>query len=114
MNARSGSLMVLICENISSKTLNADGIAPDMQIIPIEPNLRTEMWLLLPMYRRPHQNPTSFTESLQSAIDFFSTTYGNILPLGDFNMDVKEAAIRSIVDETWLAILMWSGSASFG
>ena len=38
-NARSGSLMVMINENISSKTLNGIDIALDMQIIPVELNL---------------------------------------------------------------------------
>ena len=71
--------MVLVNENISSKTLNGIDIASDMQIIPIELNLRTKKWLLLPVYRPPNQNPTYFRENLQLAIDFFSSTYDNIL-----------------------------------
>ena len=98
--------MVLINENISSKTLNGIDIASDMQIIPIELNLHTKKWLLLPLYRSPHQNPTYFKENLQRAIDFFSTTYDKLITLGDFNMDVKEAAIPSIMEDNRLVSLI--------
>ena len=60
--------MVLISEGISSKTLNVIDIASDMQIIPIELNLRTKKWLLLPLYRPPDQKSTYFKENLQRAI----------------------------------------------
>ena len=97
--------MVLISEGISSKTLNGIDVASDMQIIPIELNLRTKKWLLLPLYRPPHQNPMYFKENLQRAIDFFSTTYDNIITLGDFNMDVNEAALRSLIKDNGLVNL---------
>ena len=60
VTARSGGLMVLINENISSKTLDGIDIASDMQIIPIELNLRTKKWLLLPVYRPPQPKPCVF------------------------------------------------------
>ncbi len=60
VTARSGGLMVLINENISSKTLNGIDIASDMQVIPIELNLRSKKWLLLPIYRPPNQNPAYY------------------------------------------------------
>ena len=74
-------------------------LASDMQIIPIELNLHTKKWLLLPVYRPPNQNPAYFRENLQQATDFFSSTYDNILMLGDFNMDENEAGIRSIMED---------------
>ena len=77
-----------------------------MQIIPIELNLHTKKWLLLPLYIPPDQNPTYFKEKLQRAIDFFSTTYDNIITLGDFNMDVNEAAIRSIMEDNGFVTLI--------
>ena len=108
LNARSGGLMVLVNENISSETLHGIDIASDMQIIPIELNLRTKKWLLLPVYRPPNQNPTHFRENLQRAIDFFSSTYDNILLIGDFNMDVNETGIHSIVEDNGLVNLIHS------
>ena len=68
--------------------------------------LRTKKWLLLPLYRPPHQNPTYFKENLQLAIDFFSTTYYNIITLVQFSMDVNEAAIRSIMEDNGLVNLI--------
>ena len=110
--------MVLISENISSKVPDGIDIASDMQIIPIELNLRTKKWLLLPIYRPPHQNPTYFKENLQRAIDFLSTTYDNIITLGDFDMDVNEAAIRSIMEDNGLVNqarrqLNWNGGGAW-
>ena len=98
--------MVLISENLSTTVLNGIDIASDMQIIPIELNLLIKKWLLLPIYRPPHQNPVYFTENLQRTIDFFSTTYDNILTLGDFNMDMKEAGIRSIIEDNGMVNLI--------
>ena len=96
--------MVLISEGISSKTLNATDIASDMQIIPIELNMRTKKWLLLP---KPQVlNPRYFRENQQRAIDVFSTTYDNIITLGDFYMDVNEAALRSIMENNGLVNLI--------
>jgi len=73
-----------------------------MQIIPIELNLHITKRLLLPLYRSPHQSPTLFKEKQQRAIDFFSTPNDNIITLGDSNMDINEAAIRSIMEENGL------------
>ena len=47
-----------------------------------------------------------FTENLQRAIDSFSMTYDNMLTLGDFNMDVKEAGIRSIMEDNGMVNLI--------
>ena len=56
----------------------------------------------------PNQNPAYFRENLQRAIDFFSSTYDNILLIGDFNMDENEACIRSIMEDNGLANLIHS------
>ena len=106
VTACSGGLMVLISKGFSSKTLNRIDIASDMQIIPIELNLSTKKWLLLLLYRPPHEKPTYFKENLQRAIDFFSHTYDNIITLGDFNMDINEATIRSVMENNGLVSLI--------
>ena len=71
VTARSGGLMVLISEGVSSKTLNGIDISSDMQIIPIELNFCTKKWLLLPLYRTPHQSPTYF-KALAKPVQQFS------------------------------------------
>ena len=101
VTAHSGGLMVLISEGISSKTLNATDIASDMQIIPIELNMRTQKWLLLPLYRPPNQNPRYFRENQQGAIDFFSTTYDNIITLGDFLYGCKRGCFTLYNGRQW-------------
>ena len=104
--------MLLISEGISSYTLNGIDITSDMQIIPIELKFLAKKWLLLPLCRPSHQSPRYFKENIQRAIDFFSTTYDNIITLGDFTMDVNEAALRFMMDDNGLVNLM-NSPASF-
>lgn len=99
LNARSGGLMVLIYGNISLKTLNRIDIASDMH---------TKKWLLLPVCRRSHQNPMYFKDNLQRVIDFFLSTYDNVLKIGDFNIVENEAVICSIMEDNGLANLIKS------
>lgn len=98
--------MVLINESISSKTLNGVDIASDVHVIPIQLNLRSKKWLLLPIYRPPNQHPAYFRENLHRVIDFFSLTYENVLTICDFNMHKNEADIRTIMEDNGMASLI--------
>ena len=62
VSSRSGGLLVLVNDEISSNVLREIDIAPDIQILPIELNLRSKKWLLLPIYRPPTQNDNYFRE----------------------------------------------------
>ena len=49
----SGGILVFIREDIRSRPLNKYKIPTDIQLIPIEINLKKQKWILLPFYRPP-------------------------------------------------------------
>ena len=57
-----------------------------------------------------NQSPAYFRENLQRATNFFSSTYDNILLLGDFNVDENEADIHSIMEDNGLVKIIYSAT----
>ena len=49
VTANSGGLLVYLKEGIISKELNKENISKEIQVIPIELNIRKQKWLLLPI-----------------------------------------------------------------
>ena len=106
VSSRSGGLLVLVNDEISSNVLREIDIAPDIQILPIELNLRSKKWLLLPIYRPPTQNDNYFRENLSRVVDFYSRTYDSIMVLDDFNLEVNNPTIRSMMNDHNLSSLI--------
>ena len=85
--SKSGGLLTYVSENIPSQ-LKSDYATPaDMQIIPVEVNLRKVKWLIVSIYRPPSQDCKYFLENLSLLIDFYSGNYDNIIIIGDFNIE---------------------------
>ena len=82
----SGGLLVYIRQSIPSRFLKQYEIK-DLQIIPIELNLRKERWLVVSLYRPPKQSLSYFLNSLSKLLDFYHRTYNKILVMGDFNAE---------------------------
>ena len=58
---------------------------PDMQVIPIELNLRKQKWLIFVIYRPPRQDLNMFLLNMSNAVDFYSMSFENIIIIGDIN-----------------------------
>ena len=56
ISGNSGGLLVYMNEQIPSKQLEGVDIPNDIQVLPIELNLKKTKWLLLPVYKPPCQN----------------------------------------------------------
>ena len=91
VNSKSGGLLIYINETIPNKELTEFAIPNDLQIIPIEINLRKSKWLIIPIYKPPCTSGISgtyFIEYMNRIIDYYSQKYDNILTMGDFNMEI--------------------------
>ena len=97
-SAKSGGLLVYVKETIPSKSLHEFTITNDIQVIPIEINFRKSKWLLLPIYRPPDTSENLFVDKISSLIDFYSDKYDNIVTLGDFNMEITNENLSSLMD----------------
>ena len=92
----SGGLMVYVNTDIPSRQLKGIRVPNDIQIIPIEINLRKMKWLVLPIYRPPKQKETYVIEQLCSLLDNH-TKYENIILLGDFNMEASDETMMPLI-----------------
>ena len=55
IHAKSGGLLVYVNENIPSRILSQFIFEKNMQILPVELNLRKQKWLIFVIYRPPKQ-----------------------------------------------------------
>ena len=95
INGRSGGLLVYVNENIPSRILTSYQFETNIQIIPIEINLKKERWVIFSIYRPPKQCFKSFLQVLSSTIDFYTRIYKNILVMGDFNSEPQDPVLKS-------------------
>ena len=103
----SGGMLVYVNSNIASRRL--DYILPaDIQIIPIEINIRKQKWLLISVYRPPSQNLCYFIDKLSSMLDHFANSYTNFIIMGDFNEVSSSAEISRLISTHGLFSLIRS------
>ena len=98
VSSNSGGLLVYIRNGIISKQLKDLEIPNDIEVVPIEINIRKQKWLLLPLYRNPLQNQTYFVDNISRIIDRYSAARENVLILGDFNMEANDKALVPLVE----------------
>ena len=106
VSSSSGGLLVYVTDRIVSRELLGAPVQDDIQVIPIELNLRKEKWLFLPSYRPPCQNIKYFLDNMETLIDFHSKSSGKLLILGDLNMEVLESSLKTFIEERELYSLI--------
>ena len=99
INSSSGGLLVYVNSSIPTTRLKKLKINDDLQILPIEINLRKSKWLIIPIYKPPSVNDEYFFENLNKIFEFYSNSYENILTLGDFNLETSMPIIDSFLKE---------------
>ena len=78
----SGGLLVYIKEGIIHNKLGGLSLGQQIQLLPIEINIRKQKWLLLPAYRPPTQNWTFFMDNIAKVLNKYSANIENILIIG--------------------------------
>ena len=89
----------MVNDKLSFKLLGEIDIVPDIQILPIELNLNSKNWILLPIYKPPKQNDNYFRECISMVVDFYTRTCDDILLVGDFNLEVNSPTMRTMVND---------------
>ena len=100
-----GGCLVYATNGIVSRELVGAPTQGDIQVFPMELNLR-EKWLLLQSYRPPCQNHKYFLENMDTLIDFHSKSSSGPLILGDLNMEIHESALKTFTLERELYSLI--------
>ena len=98
-----GGLLVFIREDIPSRQLNDYKLPKDIQMLPIEINLRKQKWLFLLFYCPPstshleENTKKHFLDTLSNTINHYKT-YSNLLLMGDINMQVADPKLASFME----------------
>ena len=96
INSRSGGLLVYVNEDIPSRRLNQLKIPSDIQLIPIEINLKKQKWLLLSIYRPQWCKENYFLAQLSLVIDHYTKYIPNLIINGDFNLQPTDKKCRNL------------------
>ena len=96
---KKGGLMVFVKSHIPLRRLNAFKIPSNIQIVPFEINLRKEKWLFASIYKAPSKENKYFLWYLTDLLEFYSTLYGKVIVLGDFNIEVENKAMKDFLQE---------------
>ena len=87
-NSSGGGIMLYVREDIPSNLLKVESLP--IEGFYVELKLRSENWLINCSYN-PNRNAISnHIGALSDFLDFHSSTYNNIIILGDFNVSVEE------------------------
>ena len=121
--SRKGELLVYVNKNILSKYLGsfhlqndiqhstsspeqfdclhqiALGTRLDIQVIPIEVNLKQRKLLVISIYRPPDQKLAYFLSSITDLLDHYLKAYEDLIVIGDFNESETSPALDSLLDE---------------
>ena len=80
--------------NIPSKLLEIPDCSSDIQVIPVEINLKKQKWLVVAIYTPPPQCKSYFITELTKILDKCSGSYENTVILGAFNMQPTNQILK--------------------
>ena len=96
----SGGLLVYIKNGLSAIFLKDFVVPKNIQIIPLQINLKNCKWLILSLYRPPKQDLRYFLEVLSDMIDFYN--FEKYIVIGDLNSDSKNGKLEGFLDSQTL------------
>ena len=97
--------MLYINENISCRPLVKHPKFTDLELIVFELHQNKCKWLFLGICKPPCQNDIEFLNQINSILDHYLTTYGNIL-IGNFNLCVDYTHLEATLENYDLSNLI--------
>ena len=94
-NDRGGGIMLIVKDNLLTSRLDKYCFPDEIEIFCIELNIRKKKWLIFCCYN-PHKYLLKHhVFQIESAINFYSRTYENLIILGDFNAEISDFNMES-------------------
>ena len=94
-NDRGGGIMLIVKNNLLTTRLDKYCFPDEIEIFCIELNLRKKKWLMF-CYYNPHKHLLKYhLFHIESAINFYSKTYENLIILDDFNAEISDSSMES-------------------
>ena len=89
-NDRGGGLMLIVKDHLLTSSLDKYCFLNEIEIFCIELSLRKKKWLIFCGYNCHKHLLKHHLFQIESAINFDSNTYENLIVLGDFNVETSE------------------------
>ena len=99
VSSTKGGLLVYVNKNIPSKYLRSFHLPTDIQVIPIEVNLKQRKLLVASKYKPPDQKLACFLSSTADLLDHYLKTYEDFIVIGDSDESETSPALDSFLDE---------------
>ena len=71
----------------------------DIQVIPVEINLKKQKWLVIAIYTPPSQCKNYFITELTKILDKRKGSYENTIILGEFNMQPTNQILETFLED---------------
>ena len=91
-----GGIMLYVREDIPSNLLKVESLPTEG--IYVELKLRSKNWLINFSYNPNRNTIGNHLEALSDFLDFHSSSYNNIIILGDFNVGVEEPHMKTFCE----------------
>ena len=95
---KKGGLLLFGNKDIPSKYLQTLEVPKEIQVIPIEINLKQRKLLVLAIYRPPSQNLVYFLSSITHLLDHYLKYYEDYVILGDFNVPEDDSKMKCFLN----------------
>ena len=95
-NFSGGGIMLYLREDIPWNLLKVEALPREVAYVELK--LRRENWLIN-CFHNPNRNAVGYhLETLSDFLDFHSSSYNNIIILGDFNVGVEEPHMKTFCE----------------
>jgi exonuclease III len=96
---KSGGLLLFCRDYLPFRQLHCPVLNEDIQCIVSDLNLRKQKWLILSIYRNPKQNIRYFLDEITNVLDYYSSSYENIIIMGDFNEEITQSHMNNFLSQ---------------
>ena len=110
LSGKSQGLLVYVNSKIPSKMLKIPVCPSDIQVIPVEINLKKQKWLVIAIYAPSSQCKNYFITELTKILDKCRGSYENTVILGDFNMQPTNQILETFLEDNSFVNLIKSNA----